>query len=258
MHLPLTFPRLKIDRLPGAVQRLLAALGFLTRFPLAVEATPEVLARSLGYFPAAGFILGCLALLPVWLGLWAAHPSVQGALYVLLLVWSTRGLHWDGLADVCDAAGSGACGERFYTILKDSRLGAFGALGLVLGLVLMTSSAVACLTAADWLPLLLAPTVGRCLPALLLWQGPAREGQGLGRMLLPGATGMQAALQLALAVVCLLLLGPARALAGAVLIVVGAGALVRLARREAGLNGDFLGAGIILGELGVLLAGCLF
>ena len=77
--------------MPGAVQRLLAALGFLSRFPLAVEATPDLLARSLGYFPAAGFVLGAVALFPVWLGLWAAQPAVQGALYVALLAWFTRG-----------------------------------------------------------------------------------------------------------------------------------------------------------------------
>lgn len=257
MRLPLTFPQLKIDRLPGAVQHWLAALGFLSRFPVAVEVTPEVLARSLGYFPAAGFVLGALALLPVWLGLWAEHPAVQGVLYALLLVWATRGLHWDGLADVCDAAGSGARGERFYVILKDSRLGAFGALGLVLGLGVMVCSASACLDNGKWLPLLLAPAAGRCLPAVLLWKGPVRPAPGLGRMLLPGATSVQAALHLAIVAVCLLVLGPVRALAGAMLITFGAVSLVRLARREDGLNGDFLGAGIILGELSVLLAGCL-
>ena len=243
--------------MPGAVQRLLAALGFLSRFPLAVEATPDLLARSLGYFPAAGFVLGAVALFPVWLGLWAAQPAVQGALYVALLAWFTRGLHWDGLADVCDAAGSGAHGERFYAILKDSRLGAFGALGLAFGLLLATCATAACLRMADWLPLLLAPVVGRCLPAIMLWQGPVRAGQGLGRMLLLGATGMQAAFQLGVALVCLLLLGPVRALAGIVLMTVGTSSLLRLARREEGLNGDFLGAGIIWGELSVLLAGCL-
>ena len=257
MRWPLTFPRLKTDRLPGAAQCLLAALGFLSRFPFAVEATPDVLARSLGYFPAAGFVLGALALLPVWLGFWSVHPMIQGVLYVALLAWSTRGLHWDGLADVCDAAGSGAHGDRFYAILKDSRLGAFGALGLVLGLLLMACSAAACLQMADWLPLLLAPVIGRCLPAILLWKGPVREGPGLGRMLLPGATGMQAAFQIILIATCLLLLGPVRALAGVVFITVGAGLLLRLACRGQGLNGDFLGAGIIWGELSVLLAGCL-
>ena len=257
MRSPLTFPQLKIDRLPCAVRRLLTALGFLTRFPFAVKTTPEELARSLGYFPAAGFLLGVLALLPVWLGLWEAHRTVQGVLYVALLVWLTRGLHWDGLADVCDAAGSGACGERFYTILKDSRLGAFGALGLVLGLVMSACAAAACLHTSDWLPLLLAPVTGRCLPVVLLWKGPVRSGQGLGRMLLPGATGVQVFFHLALAIGCLTLLGPLRGLAGAVFIATGLGFLLRLARREEGLNGDFLGAGIIWGELSVLLAGCL-
>ena len=65
-----------------------------------------------------------------------AEPLLCAALaawlWMALEAWSTRGLHWDGLADLGDASGSGAQGERFWAILRDSRLGAFGALHLLL------------------------------------------------------------------------------------------------------------------------------
>jgi len=236
------------------VQALAASLAFLSRIPVPSACLPAHPARALGYFPAAGFLLGFLACLPGLLGLFGDYPLLRGMIYVVLLAWLTRGLHWDGFADLCDAAGSNAHGEAFYRILKDSRLGAFGAMGLMLGGMTEAALAGACWMLPEPLePLLTAPVIGRCLPALLLWAGPVREGAGLARTMLEGVSGRLVAVHGGVLIAAGLWgLGWMRLVMLFVLLGLGMFWLLRLARREAGLNGDFMGTAIIWGELAAL------
>ncbi|MEG6551942.1 adenosylcobinamide-GDP ribazoletransferase, partial [Desulfocurvibacter africanus] len=110
------------------------ALAFLTRLVPARLGKPEDLAAAMAWLPAVGLVLGGLLVVPLALGLFSATPWVQAWLLVIANLWATRGLHLDGLADVADGWGSGADGQRFWEIVKDSRLGAFGAMGLLLTL----------------------------------------------------------------------------------------------------------------------------
>lgn len=121
----------------GALQDAAAAFQFLTRLPLSRLAyEPDALSRSTKFFPLVGLVIGAAAA-ALYRGL-AAHlpPTAAALLVVAFLVLITGGLHEDGLADVADAFGGGWKREQILVILKDSHIGSFGALAVVLSIVL--------------------------------------------------------------------------------------------------------------------------
>ncbi|WP_243362713.1 adenosylcobinamide-GDP ribazoletransferase [Fundidesulfovibrio terrae] len=231
------------------------ALSFLTRL-----APPRILdktdfPRTLVWFPLVGLAVGALAVLPSWLGLFAAYPWLQGWVVAGLALWLTRGLHADGLADIADAWGSAATGERFWAIMKDSRAGPFGVIGLVMvlaGQVLAFGylAGQGRLGAACWCFVL-----GRTLALAALRLCRKRVRPGLSSLFAPGATMGTLGVALAQAVVLGLALADLRTvlcgLGMAALVLVF---LVRLSKKQQGFNGDFMGAAIMLGELAGALA----
>ena len=227
-----------------------------------------VLARSVACFAVVGLVVGVLCTLPLWLGIAGAGSGAGSGsggiswswawLYVLLNLWITRGLHYDGLADVGDAWGSGAQGETFWHILRDSRLGAFGGMALFLGLTGTLLGAQVRLEQHCWAALVLAPVFGRCMAVLLAWAAPPRESHSLGGKACAGATAVVALVHAVLAVACALAVaagygqgvGTVVTLAGSAVLLWG---LRRLAREQGGSSGDFLGTAIVGGEVVFLL-----
>jgi adenosylcobinamide-GDP ribazoletransferase len=118
------------------------ALQFLTRVPVPawVGFQPAWLHQSARHFPAVGLCVGALAALVLW---GAAH--CWSALIAVLLsmaatVWATGAFHEDGLADTCDGLGGAVTREKALAIMKDSRLGTYGAVGLLLVLALKAAA----------------------------------------------------------------------------------------------------------------------
>jgi adenosylcobinamide-GDP ribazoletransferase len=220
-------------------------------------ATPAEMSASCRWFPLGGAVLGAallLCLLPV-LTLTGA-PAAAAWVYVLASAWLTRGLHLDGLADLADALGSGKTGPAFWSVLKDSRLGAFGCLALLLAVGGQILLAEICLARGLLAPLFFAPLFARCLPLFLADLAPARAETGLGAIVAAAAGGRLPALACAV-LPGFLCLGAAPLLiaflaACAVLLF-----LSRLAKREGGYNGDFFGALIVCGECSALAAAVL-
>ena len=237
---------------------LLVALAFLTRLAPGRECTEKDITASVPLYPLAGLLMGLLLVLPFFLGLASGSSWVRAWLFLAFSLWVTRGLHWDGLADLADAWGSSAQGERFWDILKDSRMGAFGGMGLVMGLagqLILLESAFA---RSAWGLLIWAPLLGRAMVLPLAAWIPPHPRSSLGRLTAPGASGKQALLAFMLSVLAgLLLAGPAAALYGLALASCAALALGRTATRHGGLNGDFFGTLIIMSELAALLGGML-
>lgn len=240
------------------VRSLWAAFSFLTRLAPARIFTGEELAASVRWYPLAGLSLGLLACVPALLRIAGEHPSIQAFLYLFILFGLTRGLHWDGLADCLDAWGSGARGERFQAVLKDSRIGAFGVLGVSGLLLLQWAAATALLEGgirAAWPVLVLAPALGRTAMQALPVCLPPHQVSSLGRIIAPGCTAGRLAVW---SILLLGLLGYCTGLSGlawaAVLTGAALAGLIRLARREGGFNGDFLGSACLLAESAVLLA----
>lgn len=113
---------------------LFTAMSILTVFPLNrhTAASDEELARSTLFFPVVGFIIGFLLMAATQ---WLSPMLPPGPLAAVLLAMSmllTGGLHLDGLADLCDGLAAGGDRERILSVMKDSRIGAFGVMGVVI------------------------------------------------------------------------------------------------------------------------------
>ena len=128
------------------VRHFLLAVQFFTRIPITgkladwVGFSPAMLRASAAHFPAVGLLVGvaaaaCYALLDALLPATIYTPLVAAALSTALTVMLTGAFHEDGLADVADGLGGSYDKARALEIMKDSRVGAFGALALVLVLL---------------------------------------------------------------------------------------------------------------------------
>lgn len=257
------------------LKRFLATLGFLSRLAPARVMDEADMRKSMFHLPLCGLVIGLCACAPALAGLFAGRPLVQAWLCVLLSAWLTRGLHLDGLADVMDGAGQHLNPERFWTIIKDSRSGTFGVAALVLALLGQTLLFAEILRARpDWGALTL-PWVfvfGRACAVLFGRVHRARIRPGLGGLFLAGATlpavawavGLTLLLPLVTTLVPgLAVPGTAPLLAAGLASLAGLAALLplhHLAKAVGGVNGDFLGAAIMLGETaaaaGLALALC--
>lgn len=121
------------------LEDIAAAFQFLTWLPLTrLGHEPAALSRAAKYFPVVGIVIGLLAAL-IFHSLLAHLPAALAALFtVLFSVLATGGLHEDGLADAADAFGGGWNRDQVLEILKDSRIGSFGALALVFSVSVRT------------------------------------------------------------------------------------------------------------------------
>ncbi len=118
---------------PSELQLFLTAIMFYTRIPVSrnLDYREESMNRSIKYFPLVGWIVGGFSAL-VFIGLSylpLPHPVVV-LLSMAASVWLTGAFHEDGFADMCDGFGGGWTKEKILAIMKDSRLGTYGAIGL--------------------------------------------------------------------------------------------------------------------------------
>lgn len=128
------------------IRHFLLAVQFFTRIPVTgrlaewVGFSPAMLRASVAHFPAVGALVGAVAV-AVLLVLLAVLPHtphtplVAAALSTVATVMLTGGFHEDGLADLSDGLGGSSQRDRALEIMKDSRIGAFGAMALVLALL---------------------------------------------------------------------------------------------------------------------------
>jgi adenosylcobinamide-GDP ribazoletransferase len=163
------------------------AVRFLTLIPvpflppMRMDNYERSIARAMAWFPVVGLLIGAIGAGAGWLGDYGWGPLVRSAFIVIAWGIVTSGLHLDGLSDTFDAVMSWRPRERKLEIMKDSRIGAMGAIALVAVLLLK----VALLHSADaaaWLPAaLLAPVLGRWADLYGVFFFPAAVEGGLGR-----------------------------------------------------------------------------
>lgn len=228
---------------------LILALGFLTRLAPPRHASEQELAESVKHYPVAGLILGCILVVPFILGIGYGRPWLQAFLYLCLNLWLTRGLHMDGLSDLADAWGSLKSGERFWTVLKDSRLGAFGCLAIVLA-VAGTLIAAHEIFAADhnW-ALIVPPLLARSAAVLFMAVTPVAEASTLAKLLASGSNPLPAILGLGLSVLIgTLYAGLIPSIATLLSTLFLTHGLKKIGLKAGGMNGDFIGALIVLSE----------
>jgi adenosylcobinamide-GDP ribazoletransferase len=231
------------------LEELGLAVGLMTRFPLPgfKAGGGATIASALWAYPLAGALVGAFSGAVFWVAALAGFSAVASALLAMgASLMAAGGLHEDGLSDFWDGLGGGASREAKLIIMRDSRIGAYGVLALVLTLALQAAFVVSLCHYAG---------AGTVIAALIAAESAARGGlvvplycllparrDGLGATmtgLTPGQLGITALLAGVVAVGCLGGLGMAL-LGGAAL---GAGCVTVLAWRFiGGFTGDVLGA----------------
>ena len=146
------------------------AMQFFTRVPIPrwVGFEPSWLHACARHFPLVGFFIGAVAAAVLWLGHMLFTPTVAVLLSMSASVVLTGAFHEDGWADTCDALGGAVSRERALVIMKDSRIGSYGAVGLVLMLGLKAAATLALPLAWAVAALLFAHTASRFAPVLLI------------------------------------------------------------------------------------------
>lgn len=149
---------------------LLVAVQFLTRLPVPPfkNYNPQWLHQSSRHFPAVGLLVGLLCAGVFWFGSVLFTPLVAAVLSTVFGIKLTGAFHEDGLADSCDGLGGGLTRERTLTIMKDSRLGTYGVLGLVSALLLKISLLATMPLSVAIVALIIGHTASRLLCISLL------------------------------------------------------------------------------------------
>ncbi|NAS30307.1 adenosylcobinamide-GDP ribazoletransferase [Flavobacteriaceae bacterium R38] len=114
------------------------ALMFFTRIPCPkwVGHSPDYLSKSAKYFSLVGIIVGSIGALVFYVSSFIFSTSIALLLSMTATIYATGAFHEDGFADVCDGLGGGWTKEKILLIMKDSRLGTYGVIGLILILLL--------------------------------------------------------------------------------------------------------------------------
>lgn len=116
------------------MKTFLQAFSFLTILPVGHPSLSEEkeLAKSMAFFPLVGLIIGLILAVGHYLFSFFFSQPLSLWLSIGLLALLTRGLHLDGFADTMDGLGSGGPKEKILEVMRDSRIGAFGVIGLIL------------------------------------------------------------------------------------------------------------------------------
>ena len=245
------------------VRVFFTAVQFLTRIPVPGgnrPVSPETLRLSVAFFPLAGALIGCVTAGIIYLGtlLWPAWLAILAGLACEARI--TGAFHEDAVADFFDAFGGGWTREDVLKILKDSRLGSFGAVALFLALAIRAGALTAIEPPLRYAVLIASTTLGRwAILLLMMLLSPVQNRESLtkdvGKQATPGLVlfGTLAALP---GMTWWLYQAPLRAtVAIGFIICLAIYFRMLLRRRIGGTTGDCLGTVCYLGQLIVLLTG---
>ncbi|TAG50038.1 MAG: adenosylcobinamide-GDP ribazoletransferase [Betaproteobacteria bacterium] len=263
-----TEPARSVDAMREQIRLALVAWQFLTRVPLgaALEAwimwTPERLRASARYFSLVGMIVGAFGALVFFLATLAFGQTLGAILSITATAVMTGAFHEDGFVDYFDSFGAAGDRAKALAIMKDSRIGTFGAIALVL---LCAIKVAALIELPIWLAvaaIIASHSLGRVAACVVMYRldyvrdtdlskaKPLAEKMTRTELLLAVALGL-APLAFIAALGLITLLWTAVALLASVLLV--AMFIRHLRARLGGFTGDTLGAVEQLTELTILL-----
>jgi len=231
------------------------AVRTLTIFPWPGRGQDDF-ASALIWFPLVGMALGLMLF-----GMWSAMalfpftpwPSMAALCLLAAETWATRGLHLDGLADWADSIGGGLKREKRLSIMKDTAVGAFGVLALVIALLVKWAAFERLLTSGMLIWVVAVLTLSRAMMADLLIRLPyARAEGGMGQPFAVEARGASRRVLYLLTLAVCLLYGP---LGGGLFLtgMVETGLFrARMRRVFGGITGDLLGTANEMIELTLL------
>ena len=240
------------SRLSGLASDCALAVAFLTIAP--IRARHGALSRAAAWFGLVGAVVGALAggMRAVTEPLFGA--TIASVLAIALLVVLTGGLHQDGLADMADGLGVRGDRGRRLAAMRDPATGVFGALALIVW-VLLLLAALSPLSAREAvLALIGAGSVGRWTALVHARASPPARGEGLGAAFAPDPAALTFATVTAIGV-AVLACGPLLGLVAVAVGIATAGGSTVLGRWAlGGRTGDTLGATVAIAEVAVCMA----
>jgi len=244
----------------GFLTELRLAVSFLTILPVIDRrrASDDAVAASLAWFPIVGFALGAALAAEDWLLAHVFAQVIRSVLIIVSLTVVTGAVHLDGLADTADALGAGRERERALDILRDSRVGTFGASAIFFDLALKILALSTLAGHRRLAALIVAPMLARWAMLLVAWGLPYLRSSGSGSALLGSQSktlGSRAVFVAVFTLVAMLMVGALRASALACAVAVAIVCATRLFYRRwlGGVTGDLIGACGELVEIAVLV-----
>ena len=236
----------------------LHAWRFLTSIPVPVTSTysptPLELGPSLKYFSLVGLVLGLLWAISDWAFRQILPLPVATALLLAVQAITTGALHLDGLADTCDGLFLSGGPERRLEVMRDSRIGVFGTVGLVTVLLIKYSSIVSLSAEPRFVAIIEIGTISRWAMGLAVQRYPYAREHGLGTSFKMGAGPIDVIISSIVAISAdLLLFGPRGILVVAWAWLWSWISASFILSRLPGLTGDTYGAISEVVEIAVLL-----
>ncbi|MFL6415702.1 MAG: adenosylcobinamide-GDP ribazoletransferase [Bryobacteraceae bacterium] len=231
------------------IGRLLGAIQFLT--VIAIPGKTATPGRSAPFFPVVGALLGAVCGSLFELGRTPFGASLAALIALSIAIAITGGLHEDGLADCADALRAGRTREKMLAILKDSRIGAYGGIALILGICVRWQAITHLQVNAS---LGLASSLALSRSSMVVLGAITKPvGSGLGAAFAQGltpATSVVVAVQIVIAASLCGWRGVPMLLSSCVIVAL---AQTYFTRRLGGVNGDCLGATCLIVESANLL-----
>ncbi len=245
-----------IELFKHACNRYFVAQTFMTRLPAPIKLSwsEEELAKSTAYFPVVGLLVGTIAAVAWWLGSNGWSATIGAVFAVCAAVIATGAFHEDGLADSADGIGGAFEIEKKLTIMRDSRIGTYGSVALLLS-ILAKVGAIALLDAntAMW-TIAGAHMISRWTSAPLIKNNTYVREQGTGKPFAAMVTTTEVIGSSCFALFCSLLCFGYKAVVVVPVVLVGLWCAQWYVRRKlGGITGDVLGAINSLIELLVYL-----
>ncbi len=246
------------------LELFLTALGFFTRIPVPawVPWSSERMSHAARYFALVGWVVGAAGALGYLALASLLPPAVAVILSMALTIRLTGAFHEDGFADSCDGLGGGWDKAQILAIMKDSRIGSYGTIGVVLMLLAKAAALVEIAGAATQgvgvaLALFVAHPLSRLAATLLMHHLPYVRADDSSKSVavVRRLTPVELALAAGFGLLLLLLLPASGALCALLAVAVVTAWTARIfLRRLGGYTGDLLGATQQASELGIYLA----
>jgi adenosylcobinamide-GDP ribazoletransferase len=244
----------------GFLAELTLAISFLTILPVIDQrpASEETVAASFSWFPIVGFFLGVALVGEDWILAHFFAQVIRSVLIVASLVVVTGAVHLDGLADTADALGAGRDRERALDILRDSRVGTFGASAIFFDLTLKILALSTLAGTRRYAALIIAPTLARFAMVMVGVGIPYLRESGAGTAFVSSQNlGWRRRVAVIFLIIdCAILLSPFRTVGAlAISIALLIAFLMHLFYRRwlGGVTGDLIGACGELVEIAVLV-----
>jgi len=238
-----------------ALKRISIAIQFLTilSLPGKKPVEPKELAKSMAYFPLAGLLIGVLLSLSLFI-LIPLPKLVTGVLILIISTIITGGIHLDGFIDTCDGFYGNNPKEKILEIMRDSRVGAMGAIGIVFILLLKLSLFVNIPQSVLWRALIIMVVFGRWSLSLAAYVSSYVRSEGKGKCFMEYAGKNEFFMGTFFTIALFLVFMGLKGVVLFIFSLVPVLLFINYAKRKiGGMTGDTIGAASEIAEVGVLL-----